>query len=144
MLRIVANAAPIVTIAAIVTLAVMGSFTQASPLFISLYAVAIALTVWARTAFPKGAFRATAAPGGQQVIRRGPYRLVRHPMYTGALLLIWSAAFARVSMLSATIAAVATAAVVCRVVWEERLLRDAFPDYGDYARSTRALIPFVI
>jgi protein-S-isoprenylcysteine O-methyltransferase Ste14 len=33
--------------------------------------------------------------------------------------------------------------VITRVVVEERLLRARYPEYADYARSTKALVPYV-
>lgn len=144
MLEAVALAAPFLTLATVAVLGVAGSFFTASPLAIALYLVAIGLTVWARRSFPAGSFRAGAPPGGATVIRKGPYRYMRHPMYTGALLLIWTAALVRLAWWSVALAVLVTLAATGRIVWEERLLRSAFSDYADYARSTRALIPYLI
>jgi protein-S-isoprenylcysteine O-methyltransferase Ste14 len=47
------------------------------------------------------------------------------------------------SVLTLAIGSVVTAVVISRVVVEERLLRARYSDYGDYARSTKALVPFV-
>jgi protein-S-isoprenylcysteine O-methyltransferase Ste14 len=143
MLKVVAYLAPIVTLAAIGTLAVLGSFFTTSPWLLALYLLAVALAVWARTAFPAGAFRGGPPPGGAALIRRGPYRFVRHPMYSAALLLVWSGVIARLTWGTAALGVLVTAVAVARVVYEERLLRAALSDYGEYARSTRALIPFI-
>jgi protein-S-isoprenylcysteine O-methyltransferase Ste14 len=144
MLKVLAYLAPLVTLAAIVTLAVLGSFFTASPWLLALYLIAIALAAWARAAFPAGAFRAGPPPAGAALIRRGPYRLVRHPMYSAALLLVWSGVIARLTWGTVTLGVLVTGAAIARVVYEERLLRAAFPDYGEYARSTRALVPFIV
>lgn len=144
MLKVVAHLAPLVALASIAALMAAGSFSTRSPVLITLYLAALGLAVWARRSFPAGAFRATPDPAGAAVIRTGPYRFVRHPMYSAGLLLVWSAAAARLSPWTVGLGAVVTAVVGARVVWEERLLRAAFPDYAAYAQSTRAVIPFLI
>lgn len=82
---------------------------------------------------------------GHALIRSGPYRLLRHPSYTGALLTFYGFALALGSGWSfAVIAIVVTAAFLWRIAVEEAVLRRAFPDtYAAYARQTKRLIPFV-
>ena len=143
-LKVIAYLAPVLVVASIVTLAVLGSFGTRNPLCLALYVASVALAVWARTAFAPGTFRGGPPPGAPAVIRRGPYRFVRHPMYAAALLLIWTAIAADWSAATAVLGVVVTAAAIGRVIYEERLLRAALPDYADYARTTRALIPFIL
>ena len=81
--------------------------------------------------------------GGPSLIRRGPYRFIRHPMYSAALLLIWASIAGHLSLLTIGIGVVVTAVAVARVSAEERLLRAQYPDYPGYAQTTKALIPFV-
>lgn len=80
-----------------------------------------------------------------QLIRNGPYRLLRHPSYTGSLATFYGFALALGSMWSlALIVVVVTAAFLWRIRVEERALTSAFPqDYPAYARSTKRLVPFV-
>jgi len=143
MLKVIAHLAPIVVLGTIATLAVLGSFFTTSPWLLALYVLALALAIWARSAFPAGAFRAGPLPAGAALIRRGPYRFVRHPMYSAALLLVWGGVFARLTWGTAALGVLVTGMAVARVVYEENMLRAAFTDYGEYARSTRALIPFI-
>lgn len=139
-----ASALPLlVVVASIVALGATGNLFSPSPLVIALQVGAIALSVWARRSFQKGAFRVTATPGGSSIIRSGPYRFLRHPMYAAALLFVWTAVVSHLSVLTIVIGVAVAAVVITRVVVEERLLRVRFPDYDDYARSTNALIPHV-
>jgi protein-S-isoprenylcysteine O-methyltransferase Ste14 len=64
-------------------------------------------------------------------------------MYSSALLFIWAAVISHVSVLTLTIGVAVTAVVVARVLAEERLLNAQYPTYRDYARSTKALVPFL-
>ncbi len=82
---------------------------------------------------------------GQELIRRGPYRLLRHPSYTGALLTVFGFGIALGDLPAALVVIVPiTAAFLWRIRIEEQMLAQAFPDaYPAYARETRRLIPFV-
>jgi protein-S-isoprenylcysteine O-methyltransferase len=82
---------------------------------------------------------------GQELIRRGPYRLLRHPSYTGALLTVLGFGIALGDLPAALVVIVPiTAAFLWRIRIEEQMLAQAFPDaYPAYARQTRRLIPFV-
>lgn len=80
----------------------------------------------------------------QRVVDTGVYRMVRHPMYAGALLLLvgmplWLGSFA-----GALVAGVPIALLVLRIGIEERFLRRELPGYDDYARRVRyRLVPFL-
>lgn len=80
---------------------------------------------------------------GHRIIRSGPYRLLRHPSYTGALMTFWGFGLAlgdKVSLLVVVLPV--TAAFLWRIRIEERVLAAAFPaDYPTYARETKRLIP---
>lgn len=92
------------------------------------------------------AFSANVAlRAGQTLQRSGLYRFVRHPSYFGLELIF--AAFALHSRAWACFAVVlipTTLALLYRIHVEEAALRLAFgPDYEDYSRSTKRLIPGV-
>ena len=59
----------------------------------------------------------------QRVIDTGPYRFVRHPGYVSALLLLFGMALSLKSFWALAPAAMASAFLVLRTSWEDRLLR---------------------
>jgi protein-S-isoprenylcysteine O-methyltransferase Ste14 len=141
----IASAFPLLLlIAAIVVLGMTHSLFSWSPFVIAVQVGAIGLSVWARRSFQKNAFRVVAVPGGSSVIRHGPYGFVRHPMYSAALLFLWTAIVSHLSLLNLLIGVAVTAVIVVRIVAEERLLRARYSDYGEYARSTKAVVPFIV
>jgi protein-S-isoprenylcysteine O-methyltransferase Ste14 len=82
-------------------------------------------------------------PRGATLVERGPYRVVRHPVYSGGIL-----SFVGVSLVLSPVALAVT--LFLAIVWalkvqvEERFLRAAHPDYADYCVRTPArLVPFV-
>lgn len=141
----IASPAPlIVVISAIAVLAATGNLFAASAPVIALQVIAVGLSVWSRRSFPKGAFRVAAVPGADSIIRRGPYRFIRHPMYAAVLLFIWTAVLGHRSLFTVIVGAIVTLVVATRVVAEERVLRARYPDYADYAGSTKAIVPFIL
>ena len=131
-------------VAAIIFLAATRSLLSTNPVVIVLQLAAVGMNIWSRRSFPPATFRVSAAPGGPTLIRRGPYRIIRHPMYASALLFIWAAILSHLSAVTVAVGVIVTSIAGARVMAEERLLREQFPDYGQYARTTKAIIPFVI
>ena len=80
----------------------------------------------------------------QQVIDSGPYAVVRHPMYSGALLLFIGLPLLLGSWWGLVLSLVLIVALAWRAVNEERALRDELPGYADYMRRVRyRLVPQV-
>ncbi len=130
-------------VAAIVLLAATRNLFASSPFVIAAQVAALGLNVWARRSFQKGTFRVSAEPGGDSIIRRGPYRFIRHPMYSAALLFIWASVVSHLSALTLAIGISVTAVAIARVLAEERLLSVEYLEYADYARATKALVPYL-
>jgi protein-S-isoprenylcysteine O-methyltransferase Ste14 len=81
---------------------------------------------------------------GQKVVTSGPYALVRHPMYFGAIVLIAGAPLALGSWWGLVPVILATLALLCRLVVEERFLASHLDGYRDYQAATpHRLLPFV-
>jgi protein-S-isoprenylcysteine O-methyltransferase Ste14 len=81
---------------------------------------------------------------GQTVVSTGPYRFVRHPMYTGALLVGLALPPSLGSYWAWLFLPPSIALLVVRIVAEERFLADKLDGYRDYLASTkRRLVPGV-
>jgi protein-S-isoprenylcysteine O-methyltransferase Ste14 len=79
---------------------------------------------------------------GATLVERGPYRLVRHPMYAGAVLAAFGWAFAVHGWLTFAYGAVLFVFFDVKARREERWLREEIPGYAAYERRVRKLIPF--
>ncbi len=80
-------------------------------------------------------------PEARGLVTRGPYRLVRHPVYLGEIGALVGLALSSSAAWSLPILGLFVAAQLVRMHLEERALTLAFPEYADYASRTPRLIP---
>jgi protein-S-isoprenylcysteine O-methyltransferase Ste14 len=89
---------------------------------------------------PSGSIEATT-----QLVRKGAYRYIRHPLYTSLLLLGWGAFLKDVGWGSTALVLFSTLAIfVTGRVEETECLERFGPAYQAYMRETRMFIPFVL
>ncbi len=80
----------------------------------------------------------------QTVISTGPYALVRHPMYTGGLIMLFGIPLALGSWWGMLINVPMTVAVAWRLLDEERFLVEKLPGYAEYRGTVKyRLVPWV-
>ena len=109
-----------------------------------LVALGLAFTWWARLTLGDLWSGAVVRKEAHVVVRRGPYRLVRHPIYTGLIL-----ALLALGVQAGRPAGVAGALLMTVGFWTKARLEERFltaelgeGDYADYRRITPMLIPF--
>jgi protein-S-isoprenylcysteine O-methyltransferase Ste14 len=80
-------------------------------------------------------------PQSRQLVTGGPYAIVRHPLYVCEAIAIIGVMLDHLSWAAVVIVAGQCYCQLQRMKYEERLLRETFPDYEAYATRTPALIP---
>ncbi|TML47106.1 MAG: isoprenylcysteine carboxylmethyltransferase family protein [Actinobacteria bacterium] len=107
--------------------------------------VGAALRDWAILSLGRYFRREVTIEPGQRIVRRGPYRVLRHPSYTGIFLIFAGFGLAFGSWVSAAVALLIVFAGMRPRIWvEERALSQAFgADYEDYANSTARVLPYI-
>jgi protein-S-isoprenylcysteine O-methyltransferase Ste14 len=83
-------------------------------------------------------------PEARGLVMRGPYRLVRHPVYLGELGACAGLVLGAPSAWNLTAAVVLLGAQLVRMRLEERALETEFPEYAAYAAHTPRLIPMPV
>lgn len=80
---------------------------------------------------------------GGTMIAKGPYKYVRHPMYTGLILIAWALVIEHFTVGRAIFALLLTIALIVKLHIEETYLKKAFGLYSEYTKITRKLFPFI-
>ncbi|WP_369981980.1 methyltransferase family protein [Xanthomonas bundabergensis] len=111
----------------------------------ALLAGGLALRLWSIRVLARWFTVDVTIQDGHRLIRHGPYRHLRHPSYTGALLAFYGLAVGLGNVLSLlAIVLPVTWAFLRRIRVEEAALTQAFPrEYPDYAAHSWRLLPFV-
>jgi protein-S-isoprenylcysteine O-methyltransferase Ste14 len=142
--KLLSTSVVLVLIVAAAGLVLTHSLLGGGPLSIGLQVVAALLMIWARLTFGLRSFHYAANPTAGGLVTWGPYRYLRHPIYASLLLFFWAGVAANPSWLGAALGALATAMLFLRMIFEETLLRRAYPEYDDYARHTKRVVPFLL
>ena len=103
------------------------------------------VTLWARATLGRNWSGNVTFKQGHELIRTGPYRFVRHPIYTGLLVMAFGTAL-DIGLLRCWLALplMATAFLI-KLKQEEKLMLRHFPqEYPIYRRQVKALVPFVV
>jgi protein-S-isoprenylcysteine O-methyltransferase Ste14 len=103
------------------------------------------LAIWARLKLAGNWSGTVTLKEDHEIVRTGPYRLIRHPIYSGLLLAFIGSAMALGEWRGVVAVLLAAGAFWGRIRLEERRLGEHFGDaYAQYRRSSWALIPFVL
>ena len=142
-LKYVSVIALVGAVACLVWLAIQKALLGAGPVTIAIQVLAILLMIWARLTFGLRSFHAAANPTSGGLVTRGPYRWLRHPIYSAALYIVWAGIAAHPSGSSILVALLASVLLGVRMYGEESLLREMYPEYAEYARHTSRVLPFI-
>jgi|SRR5579871_3567776 len=105
----------------------------------------LAFCAWARVTIAANWSSDVQLKHDHELIVAGPYALVRHPIYTGLLMMFAGTALAVGEWRAALAVVVAAGAFWRKLGIEEGVMRRQFGDaYALYAQRTPALIPFVL
>jgi len=104
-----------------------------------------AFAIWARVVLGRNWSGIAAVKQDHELVRRGPYALVRHPIYTGFLLALAGSAIAIGEVRGLIGFALIWAAFWMKIRMEEAFMRQQFGhQYREYETKVKALIPGVL
>jgi protein-S-isoprenylcysteine O-methyltransferase Ste14 len=82
-------------------------------------------------------------PQARSVVQTGPYRWIRHPLYFSEEFTVLGAVLQYLSPVAVMVLILHIGVQVCRILYEEDLLRRTCPEYSSYEASRWRLIPYV-
>jgi protein-S-isoprenylcysteine O-methyltransferase Ste14 len=108
------------------------------------FATGVAVAVWARVILGRNWGMPTTQRAEPELITAGPYRLVRHPIYTGILLGVVGTGLV-IDYVGLPVAAILCIYFYWAATVEERNLTVTFPTaYPAYREHTKMLLPFLL
>ncbi|HEX3873472.1 MAG TPA: isoprenylcysteine carboxylmethyltransferase family protein [Solirubrobacteraceae bacterium] len=108
-------------------------------------AAGAAFAVWARVALGRNWSAEVTFKEDHELVQSGPYAFVRHPIYTGLLLMALGTATNYGRAIGFALLVTVCAAVWWKAHLEERIMDAHFPAaYADYRTRVRSIIPFVL
>ena len=105
--------------------------------------VGLAVRIWAIVVLGQSFRMTVEVDSGQKVVDSGPYRWVRHPSYTGIVILMAGLGLAYGNWAAlAVLLVLPTGALIYRILVEETVLTEVMgPAYTAYAAHTKRLVP---
>lgn len=111
---------------------------------LALFCSGLGLALWARLRLGRNWGTPMSRKADPELITSGPYRRIRHPIYTGIILAMIGTAVG-VSLYWLIAVTVLSGYFVYSAVTEERYMTGRFPDtYPEYKRSSKMLMPFIL
>ena len=110
-----------------------------------LLGLSFALIAWAIGTMRKSKLRVSPMPDAKAtLVTDGPYKFIRHPMYTSILLGSAGLLVHHFTWMRLGVAVTLAIVLIFKLGWEEEMLRAKFPDYGDYMKRSKRILPFVV
>jgi protein-S-isoprenylcysteine O-methyltransferase Ste14 len=110
---------------------------------VGILAAGLSFAVWARLHLGPNWSGAVTLKEDHALIRTGPYKYVRHPIYSGILLALLGTAVVIGECRGLLAFALAFMGLAYKSKVEEGRMHDIFPEYDQYCHETAALIPWV-
>lgn len=118
--------------------------TKISIIGVLVCGVGILFAVWAREFLGKNWSAAITLQKEHQLIKNGPYGIVRHPMYTGLLLGLIGSSIVIGAVWGFLVTILLILGIIGKIKGEEKLLLKNFPkEYPSYKQKVKALMPFI-
>jgi len=104
---------------------------------------AFILMLWARKTFGVRSFHLVANPTEGELVTTGPYKLIRHPIYTALCLFVFAPVFVFVSIKTLIFVLLVFIGAIIRIFCEEHFLLQIYPEYKSYSKKTKRMLPFI-
>ena len=128
----------------LIGLLALNSNIKDSILYLLIFFFGIFVGVWAILVMQKSKLRITPdVASNATLIKTGPYKYIRHPMYLSVLTVCLSFVLSNINSLTILLFVFLFFDLFLKMNYEEKLLQKAFYNYSEYMIKTKRLIPFL-
>ena len=133
----------VIQIICLVYLGLSGNLLPENIIIRIVMAFAGVIAIWAILHINKYMNVAPDVVKNARLIRSGPYKLIRHPMYLSVLIITLCWLIDYITYVRISVALILFITMISKIKYEEGLLKEAFPEYEEYQSQTKRLIPFI-
>jgi protein-S-isoprenylcysteine O-methyltransferase Ste14 len=134
----------VVQMTAIVILCATASPICDKPVLLIIQGISLALLAWTWFNLVPGKFNIVPdAKKDAKLVKTGPFRFIRHPMYLSLFIYLVPLVVNYFSWVRLSVLIIFTVNMVIKLLYEEKLLQKKFADYTDYMKHSYRLIPFI-
>jgi protein-S-isoprenylcysteine O-methyltransferase Ste14 len=131
-------------VACMVVLFITGRLVCDKVVLLTIQFVGVALLVWTWFNLVPGKFHIMPDTiKYAKLVTTGPFRLIRHPMYASLLIYLLPLVINYFSYLRLAVLLVFSVNMIIKLLYEEKLLKLRFPEYGSYMKRSYRLVPFI-
>lgn len=124
---------------------ITGAVIAFRPIYLCLELLGIVLGLWALVTMTfRNLHILPDIRAESQLVTHGPYRFIRHPMYSALLLVTLALVLDTYTTTRLIIWVILAVDLWAKLNYEEQLLKKHFGAYNDYQRRTKRLIPFLL
>ena len=121
----------------------MGAVITA-PHLMAIVGVGLSLAIVSALQLGPRSYSSSTRPRASSVlVRRGIYRYLRHPVYTGLLVVSLAFFLSRPTLVVGSAYLLLALVTNVRASIEEKMLEERYPEYAEYRRCTKRYVPFV-
>jgi protein-S-isoprenylcysteine O-methyltransferase Ste14 len=133
-----------VQLAGILYFALSGTVFPQNSLILTLEAISVVLGFWAIIVMKLHTLSVLpSVKQGGQLCTSGPYRILRHPMYTAVLLLLFALLLNDYTVIRLVVFLIVFIDLIVKMNVEEKILIAHYSDYKNYMTKTKRIIPFL-
>jgi protein-S-isoprenylcysteine O-methyltransferase Ste14 len=114
-----------------------------NPVAIGIQIVAVGLMIWSRITFGLRSFHAAANTTEGELVTKGPYSVLRHPIYASLIYFFLSCVISYPVIETIAAVGLITTGLFARMLIEEHFLLANYPEYAGYKKRTKRVIPFI-
>lgn len=121
-----------------------GPVISSTIIYILVQIFGLLLIIWALVTIKVSKTNKHSLPQGYFFLEKGPYEIIRHPIYAGYLLIMISFVEIEFTLLRTIALLILCIVIFLKIIREEYTLTEKIHEYKKYKEKTKAIIPYLL